>query len=94
MKPQPVSAGINQLLVFGAFQMKGCIRVLKEQPPSSVEGLLNALRCVLAAQTHQNQQHSQTGFKRAPPFHPCRYTTKHLNDETTSKQIKNMLQQN
>uniref|UniRef100_A0A3Q0T7B6 Family with sequence similarity 49 member Ba n=1 Tax=Amphilophus citrinellus TaxID=61819 RepID=A0A3Q0T7B6_AMPCI len=46
--------------------MKGCIRVLKEQPPSSVEGLLNALR----------------------------YTTKHLNDETTSKQIKNMLQQN
>uniref|UniRef100_A0AAZ1X5F9 CYRIA/CYRIB Rac1 binding domain-containing protein n=1 Tax=Oreochromis aureus TaxID=47969 RepID=A0AAZ1X5F9_OREAU len=47
-------------------EMKGCIRVLKEQPPSSVEGLLNALR----------------------------YTTKHLNDETTSKQIKNMLQQN
>uniref|UniRef100_A0AAQ5ZWC6 CYRIA/CYRIB Rac1 binding domain-containing protein n=1 Tax=Amphiprion ocellaris TaxID=80972 RepID=A0AAQ5ZWC6_AMPOC len=46
--------------------MKGCIRVLKEQPPSSVEGLLNALR----------------------------YTTKHLNDETTSKQIKNMLQPN
>ncbi|KAM9844654.1 CYFIP-related Rac1 interactor B-like isoform 1-T2 [Aulostomus maculatus] len=43
--------------------MKGCIRVLKEQPPSSVEGLLNALR----------------------------YTTKHLNDESTSKQIKNML---
>uniref|UniRef100_A0A4W6CMA5 Family with sequence similarity 49 member Ba n=1 Tax=Lates calcarifer TaxID=8187 RepID=A0A4W6CMA5_LATCA len=46
--------------------MKGCIRLLKEQPPSSVEGLLNALR----------------------------YTTKHLNDETTSKQIKNMLQSN
>ncbi|KAM4605657.1 CYFIP-related Rac1 interactor B isoform 2-T2 [Polymixia lowei] len=46
--------------------MKGCIRVLKEQPASSVEGLLNALR----------------------------YTTKHLNDETTSKQIKNMLQVN
>uniref|UniRef100_A0AAQ4RTW4 CYRIA/CYRIB Rac1 binding domain-containing protein n=1 Tax=Gasterosteus aculeatus aculeatus TaxID=481459 RepID=A0AAQ4RTW4_GASAC len=46
--------------------MKGCIRVLKEQPPSSVEGLLNALR----------------------------YTTKHLNDEATSKQIKNMLQPN
>ncbi|XP_008273934.1 protein FAM49B-like [Stegastes partitus] len=46
--------------------MKGCIRVLKEQPPSSVEGLLNTLR----------------------------YTTKHLNDETTSKQIKNMLQAN
>lgn len=46
--------------------MKGCIRVLKEQPPSSVEGLLNALR----------------------------YTTKHLNDETTSKQIRNMLQPN
>ncbi|XP_034039216.1 protein FAM49B-like [Thalassophryne amazonica] len=46
--------------------MKGCIRVLKEQPPSSVEGLLNALR----------------------------YTTKHLNDEATPKQIKNMLQPN
>uniref|UniRef100_A0A8C5FBR4 CYRIA/CYRIB Rac1 binding domain-containing protein n=1 Tax=Gadus morhua TaxID=8049 RepID=A0A8C5FBR4_GADMO len=46
--------------------MKGCIRVLKEQPPSSVEGLLNALR----------------------------YTTKHLNDDTTSKQIRNMLQVN
>uniref|UniRef100_A0A672Z1Z8 Protein FAM49B-like n=1 Tax=Sphaeramia orbicularis TaxID=375764 RepID=A0A672Z1Z8_9TELE len=46
--------------------MKGCIRVLKEQPPSSVEGLLNALR----------------------------YTTKHLNDETTSKQIRNLLQPN
>lgn len=25
-------------------QMKGCIKVLKDQPPSSVEGLLNALR--------------------------------------------------
>ncbi|TRY97665.1 hypothetical protein DNTS_035478 [Danionella cerebrum] len=44
--------------------MKGCIKVLRFQPPNSVEGLLNALR----------------------------YTTKHLNDETTSKQIKNMLQ--
>ncbi|XP_078121257.1 CYFIP-related Rac1 interactor B-like [Sander vitreus] len=43
--------------------MKGCIRVLKEQPPSGVEGLLNALR----------------------------YTTKHLNDEATSKHIKHML---
>ncbi|XP_056266541.1 CYFIP-related Rac1 interactor B-like [Pseudoliparis swirei] len=49
-----------------SIDMKGCIRVLKEQPPSSVEGLLNALR----------------------------YTTKHLNDEATPKQIKNMLQQN
>ncbi|XP_030630343.1 protein FAM49B [Chanos chanos] len=44
--------------------MKGCIKVLRDQPPNSVEGLLNALR----------------------------YTTKHLNDITTSKQIKNMLQ--
>ena len=26
--------------------MKGCIKVLKDQPPNSVEGLLNALRCV------------------------------------------------
>ncbi|KAK1786823.1 hypothetical protein P4O66_017003 [Electrophorus voltai] len=44
--------------------MKGCIKVLRDQPPNRVEGLLNALR----------------------------YTTKHLHDETTSKQIKNMLQ--
>ncbi|XP_078470743.1 CYFIP-related Rac1 interactor A-like isoform X1 [Lampetra planeri] len=44
--------------------MKGCIKVLKEQPPNSVEGLLNALR----------------------------YTTRHLNDENTSKQVKSMLQ--
>ncbi|KAM3865811.1 CYFIP-related Rac1 interactor B-like [Diretmus argenteus] len=43
--------------------MKGCIKVLKDQPPNSVEGLLNALR----------------------------YTTKHLNDESTNKQIRNML---
>ncbi|GAB1297307.1 CYFIP-related Rac1 interactor A [Apodemus speciosus] len=44
--------------------MKGCIKVLKEQAPDSVEGLLNALR----------------------------FTTKHLNDESTSKQIRAMLQ--
>nr|XP_057924807.1 CYFIP-related Rac1 interactor B-like [Doryrhamphus excisus] len=46
--------------------MKGCIRVLREQPASSVEVLLDALR----------------------------YTTKHLNDDTTPKQIRNMLQPN
>ncbi|XP_072296542.1 CYFIP-related Rac1 interactor B-like [Eucyclogobius newberryi] len=46
--------------------IKGCIRLLKEQSPNSVEGLLNALR----------------------------YTTKHLNDETTPKHIRNMLQPN
>uniref|UniRef100_A0A673VHK6 CYRIA/CYRIB Rac1 binding domain-containing protein n=1 Tax=Suricata suricatta TaxID=37032 RepID=A0A673VHK6_SURSU len=45
--------------------MKGCIKVLKEQPPNSVEGPLNALS----------------------------YTRKHLNDETTSKQIRSTLQQ-
>uniref|UniRef100_A0A3B4AI40 CYRIA/CYRIB Rac1 binding domain-containing protein n=1 Tax=Periophthalmus magnuspinnatus TaxID=409849 RepID=A0A3B4AI40_9GOBI len=44
--------------------MKGCIKVLRDQPPNSVEGLLNALR----------------------------YTTKHLNDESTNKTIKSMLQ--
>uniref|UniRef100_A0A8B9KZB3 Protein FAM49B n=1 Tax=Astyanax mexicanus TaxID=7994 RepID=A0A8B9KZB3_ASTMX len=44
--------------------MKGCIKVLRDQPPNSVEGLLNALR----------------------------YTTKHLNDESTAKTIKSMLQ--
>nr|XP_061810019.1 CYFIP-related Rac1 interactor B isoform X2 [Nerophis lumbriciformis] len=45
-------------------EMKGCIKVLKDQPPNSVDGLLNALR----------------------------YTTKHLNDESTNKSIKLMLQ--
>uniref|UniRef100_A0A7M4EEG8 CYFIP related Rac1 interactor A n=1 Tax=Crocodylus porosus TaxID=8502 RepID=A0A7M4EEG8_CROPO len=44
--------------------MKGYIKVLKEQPPDTVEGLLNALR----------------------------FTTRHLNDESTSKQIRAMLQ--
>lgn len=44
--------------------MKGCIKVLRDQPPNSVEGLVNALR----------------------------YTTKHLNDESTNKTIKSMLQ--
>ncbi|KAI6073471.1 Protein FAM49A-like [Aix galericulata] len=45
-------------------QMKGCIKVLKEQPSTSTEGLLNALR----------------------------YTTRHLNDDTTSKQVRALLQ--
>ncbi|XP_037541184.1 protein FAM49A isoform X2 [Nematolebias whitei] len=44
--------------------MKGCIKVLKEQPAEKVEGLLNALR----------------------------FTTKHLNDESTPKNIRTMLQ--
>uniref|UniRef100_A0A8C5SYQ2 CYRIA/CYRIB Rac1 binding domain-containing protein n=1 Tax=Laticauda laticaudata TaxID=8630 RepID=A0A8C5SYQ2_LATLA len=44
--------------------MKGCIKVLKEQPSNSTEGLLNALR----------------------------YTTRHLSDDTTSKQIRALLQ--
>jgi hypothetical protein len=43
--------------------IKGSIRVLKDQTPSIVDGLLNALR----------------------------YTTKHLNDENTPKQVKNLL---
>lgn len=70
--------------------MKGCIRVLKEQQPSSVEGLLNALRYV------NNNNRTTTNRKQlllTSPS-PCRYTTKHLNDETTSKQIKAMLQPN
>uniref|UniRef100_A0A8C6TQD6 Family with sequence similarity 49 member A n=1 Tax=Neogobius melanostomus TaxID=47308 RepID=A0A8C6TQD6_9GOBI len=44
--------------------MKGCIKVLKEQPIDNVEGLLNALK----------------------------FTTKHLNDESTPKNIRAMLQ--
>ncbi|TSN30244.1 Protein FAM49A [Bagarius yarrelli] len=44
--------------------MKGCIKVLKEQPADNVEGLLNALK----------------------------FTTKHLNDESTPKNIRSMLQ--
>nr|XP_043904665.1 CYFIP-related Rac1 interactor A isoform X2 [Solea senegalensis] len=51
------------LSLFG-FQMKGCIKVLKEQPADNVEGLLNALK----------------------------FTTKHLNDESTPKNIRTMLQ--
>uniref|UniRef100_T1HVW7 DUF1394 domain-containing protein n=1 Tax=Rhodnius prolixus TaxID=13249 RepID=T1HVW7_RHOPR len=43
--------------------VKGCVRLLKEQPPVKSEPLLNALR----------------------------YTTKHLNDDSTPKQIKNLL---
>ncbi|XP_072015944.1 CYFIP-related Rac1 interactor B-like [Amphiura filiformis] len=55
----------------GAFQkncpidVKGCVKVLKDQPPTKVETLLNALR----------------------------YTTKHLNDESTPKNIKKDLMQ-
>uniref|UniRef100_A0A8C9U5E7 Family with sequence similarity 49 member A n=1 Tax=Scleropages formosus TaxID=113540 RepID=A0A8C9U5E7_SCLFO len=44
--------------------MKGCIKVLKDQPADNVEGLLNALR----------------------------FTTKHLNYESTPKNIRAMLQ--
>ncbi|NXL08563.1 FA49A protein, partial [Mesembrinibis cayennensis] len=44
--------------------MKGCIKVLKDQPSTSTEGLLNG----------------------------GRYTTRHLNDDTTSKQIRALLQ--
>lgn len=54
---------------YGAFSkkspvdIKGAVKVLKEQPPGNVDGLLNALR----------------------------YTTLHLNDEDTPKQIKALL---
>ncbi|XP_032442188.1 protein FAM49A isoform X3 [Xiphophorus hellerii] len=44
--------------------MKGCIKVLKDQPVDNVEGLLNALK----------------------------FTTKHLHDESTPKNIQSMLQ--
>ncbi|KAK7592870.1 hypothetical protein V9T40_007622 [Parthenolecanium corni] len=43
--------------------VKGCVKLLKEQPPIRSEGLLNALR----------------------------YTTKHLNDEATPRNIRNLL---
>jgi len=43
--------------------VKGCVRVLKEQPTSRSDSLLNALR----------------------------YTTKHINDDSTPKQIKTLL---
>ncbi|KAF7403006.1 hypothetical protein HZH66_005273 [Vespula vulgaris] len=43
--------------------VKGCVKLLKDQPPYKSEGLLNALR----------------------------YTTKHLNEENTPKNIKNLL---
>lgn len=37
---------VSELLIepFLFHQMKGCIKVLKDQPPNSVDGLLNALR--------------------------------------------------
>jgi len=43
--------------------LKGCIRVLKDQPAKKSESLLNALR----------------------------YTTRHLNDDSTPKHIKTLL---
>ncbi|XP_063885066.1 CYFIP-related Rac1 interactor B-like [Scylla paramamosain] len=43
--------------------VKGCVKVLKDQPASSSENLLNALR----------------------------YTTKHLNDDSTPKHIRSLL---
>ncbi|KAG7231179.1 hypothetical protein INR49_012010, partial [Caranx melampygus] len=44
--------------------MKGCIKVLKDQPPNSVEGLLNAL----SAATHSlSTVHSRSGQLRALP---------------------------
>lgn len=43
--------------------VRGSIKVLKEQPPTVVEGLMNALR----------------------------YTTRHLNDDSTPKNIKSLL---
>ncbi|KAG9355641.1 hypothetical protein JZ751_000479 [Albula glossodonta] len=58
-------------------RMKGCIKVLKEQPSNSVEGLLNALRSVPQGQKL---------------ISVLRYTTRHLNDDSTSKQIRAMLQ--
>ncbi|KAM5158170.1 CYFIP-related Rac1 interactor B [Mantella aurantiaca] len=36
--------------------MKGCIKVLKEQPPNSVEGLLNALRFMHGEQVQGNRK--------------------------------------
>lgn len=32
------------MLISAGLQMKGCIKVLKDQPPNTVDGLLNALR--------------------------------------------------
>ena len=43
--------------------VKGCVKVLREQEKARAEGLLNALR----------------------------YTTKHLNEETTPKSTKSLL---
>lgn len=42
--PSRLSAKANALFAPSPPQMKGCIKVLKDQPPNSVEGLLNALR--------------------------------------------------
>ncbi|KAL7980631.1 hypothetical protein Chor_001785, partial [Crotalus horridus] len=59
--------------------MKGCIKVLKEQPSNSTEGLLNALR------------YGSSKGAPVPTGGPV-YTTRHLNDDSTSKQIRALLQ--
>ena len=95
--------------------MKGCIKVLKDQPPGSVDGLLNALR--YGVSLTGSELIFSSACKHIPfdgpwsrvwvtkPFqlgntlsNVCalfifrRYTTKHLNDESTNKTIKIMLQ--
>lgn len=82
-----------------ATQMKGCIKVLKEQPSNSVEGLLNALRCVWTCVTVEeilrDTMHTNYRFWHISPLLVAflfRYTTRHLNDDSTSKQIRALLQ--
>lgn len=81
----PDVSRVNRLLSY--LQMKGCIKVLKEQPSNSVEGLLNALRWVAMPGC---RQHASTRISHCVP--PPRYTTRHLNDDSTSKQIRALLQ--
>lgn len=43
-----------------AWQMKGCIRLLKEQPSSRVDGLLNALRFWPTNRDHMTSLHTHS----------------------------------
>lgn len=96
---------LTPCVVFVRVQMKGCIKVLKEQPSNSVEGLLNALRCVWMCVGQRWRKRQETWRVRickklsdvntsllVTIFFFFRYTTRHLNDDSTSKQIRALLQ--
>lgn len=46
-RTSPIRRSSNYCESCSVSQMKGCIKVLRDQPPNRVEGLLNALRSVV-----------------------------------------------